>query len=167
VSTTNATADMLRMLGSSGNAPALNPGSRAGKADIASAGFADLLKLAKDGEVSSGREVSIDPGLKIDLTPEQRTALSAAADRAEAAGLNKALVMIGGHGLVLDVASRTVTGSADLSNPSVLGQIDGVVNAGGKGAQAGAPLMPPVNPVGNLSLAHLLAQSAPKPGTDR
>lgn len=160
---TNASTatNLLKMLGSSGGAPMLAPGARAGKPDVGTADFKELLGLAQKGEMDTGRAVSIDPGLNIDLTPDQVKALSAAADQAEAAGLNRALVMIGGRGLVLDVASRAVTAAADMGTPGVLSQIDGVVSAQGREGDRGVTLTPPVNPIGNLSLAHLLAQSDP------
>lgn len=163
----NTSVDMLKVLGSSGAAPTIAPWTKGGGVDIATADFKALLGQAKRGELSSGRDVSIDPGLKIDLTPDQVKALSAAADKAEAAGLNRALVMIGGRGLVLDVASRSVTAAADMGAPGVLSQIDGVVSAGAEGAAASALVKPPVNPVGNLSLSQILAERDERNGAKR
>lgn len=165
--TANSAAGMLKMLGSSGAGPMHALSTHPAKADIATAGFAELLGLAKSGDVSSGREVSIDPGLDVDLTPDQRKALAEAADRAEAAGLNRALVMIGGRALVLDVASRSVTAAADLSSPTVLSQIDGVVSAATKDGQGAALLMPPASAIGNRSLAQVLAPSEANTPTQR
>ncbi len=152
--------NMLKMLGRTGAGPTIAPGVPGGRPDITKAGFADLLKMARAGEMSSGREVSIDPGVKADLTSEQKTALASAADRAEAAGLNRALVIVNGQGFVLDVASRSVTATADLSNPSVLSQIDGVVNAGTGELGRAALAMPPSGLVGNSTLAQVLSRGA-------
>jgi hypothetical protein len=158
--TTSPQSMLLGALGSQGVGRVPASTGRVSKADIAGADFAQLLGMARGGQIDSAREVAIDPGVKLDLTPQQRAALGAAADRAEAAGLSRALVMIGGQGLMLDVASRTVTGTADLSTPGVLGEIDGVVKAPAIDRAAPA-LRPPLPPIGNMTLAQALTRDEP------
>lgn len=163
----NSGVNLLKMLGAHGidHAPAAS--MRAGRADLSSAGFAELLGLARRGEVSSGRDVTIDPGVNVDLTPDQRSALAAAADRAEAAGLNRALVIVGGRGLVLDVASRSVTATTDITSPTVLSQIDGVVSAGAAGDRPASAPAPGAGTIGNATLAQVLARSETAPAGTR
>src|SRR5689334_705012 len=110
--TTTAT-DLLRQLGSGVRpvAPAASPpaGATALKpGQVESAGFADLLAAAKGGNVQTGLNISIAPNANVTLTPEQLARLSSAADRAQAAGLHDALVLIDGQALKLDVFTRTI-----------------------------------------------------------
>ncbi|MHC4108684.1 MAG: hypothetical protein ACYSTY_11420 [Planctomycetota bacterium] len=70
--------------------------------------FDELLALARQGSVPSGRAVqwAADPARPLD--EQQLTRLSAAADVAEAAGARRALMLIDGRGVVLDVANRAL-----------------------------------------------------------
>lgn len=137
---------LLRMLGS-GVRPASVPGSagaKAGNGTIEGAGFADLLKQAAQGKMNSNRPVTVDKGAGIELSDADQVALSGAADRAEAAGLRKALVYLGDRAYILDVQSRSITGKADLQS-GVLTGIDGVVKA--SPALSGAAADPAILPV--------------------
>src|SRR4051812_18153381 len=101
---------LLGLLGAGGPAPA-----QPLRGDqIAGADFGTLLQKAREGGLASGREVTIARGAGVSLTPEQLSQLSVAADRAEAQGATRALVMIDGKAIRLDVAMREVTGAADL-----------------------------------------------------
>lgn len=100
-------------------------------------GFADLLAKAQGGEITSGLPVTIAKGAGVDLNAEQLARVGAAADRAQAAGADRAVVLIDGAAVKLDVATRTVTGPADLNPGAVHGDIGAVVVAAGPaGAQA-------------------------------
>lgn len=91
--------------------------------------FAELLRQAQDGEISSKLPVTIDPDVEAGLSDEQLVKLSQAADRAEAAGVRTALVLVDGKRLVLDVHQRRVTGFADDSaGAGIVGGVDGVID---------------------------------------
>lgn len=133
---------LLGLLGSGVQPGALrDPGPRA---TIAGASFDDLLRRADLGAISSGLRVKVDKEAGVELSEAEVAALSAAADRAAAAGMRRALVMLDGKSVVLDVGSRTVTGKAEFSG-GVLAGIDGVINlatAGGAGGGAAAAILP-------------------------
>lgn len=100
--------------------------------------FADLLAKATDGQISSGLPVSIAQGAGVDLSAEQLARVGSAADRAQAAGADRAIVLIDGSALKLDVATRTITGPADLSPGATHGDIGALVIAAGPATAAGA-----------------------------
>ncbi len=89
--------------------------------------FAEVLSRARAGEIASGREVTIDPSLDLTLTPEQLRQIGHAADRAEAAGVQRLLVLMDGLALRVDLATRRVTGRAELEAGAVASDLDGVV----------------------------------------
>lgn len=164
-------AHLLRRLGSGVRPDGAAP--PAGPAPVESAGFADLLRRARSGELTSKLPVEIDPGAGVTLTDDQLTRVAAAADQAEAAGVRTALLTIDGQRLLLDVHSRRITGPAP-ADSAVLPGIDGVVDAGdlrragpADPAQASpapavpARVSPPAGtPAQNASLLDLLARLA-------
>jgi hypothetical protein len=89
--------------------------------------FQQMLEDAAAGGVTSGLPVRVSRNAGVDLTPSQLARLSKAADRAEAAGANRALFIIDGQVLEMDVGLRTITGKADLSATRVLNGVDAVV----------------------------------------
>lgn len=91
--------------------------------------FAALLRKAAAGEGESGRDVVIGAGVDVELDASQAARLSAAADVAESQGFDRALVLIDGKALVLDVGERTVLASVDPGRAGAAGDIDGVVSA--------------------------------------
>lgn len=91
--------------------PAVRPVLAAGRSaaprpPLEAQGFDDLLSLASRGSVHSGRPVQAAPGLDLALTNDQLDRLAAAADVAEAAGATRALMLIDGRSLVMDVKLR-------------------------------------------------------------
>ncbi len=83
--------------------------------------FDELLASAKAGRLASGRAIStVHEGEPI--SPEQLQRLAIAADRAEASGAQRAVLLLDGRALLLDVATRTV--SMELSASSALEKID-------------------------------------------
>ncbi|HYE02698.1 MAG TPA: hypothetical protein VD963_05635 [Phycisphaerales bacterium] len=120
--------------------------------------FQSLLALARAGQISSGLDVSVASDSGVTLMPDQLARLAPAADRAEAAGIQHALVMIDGLALRLDVKTRTITGQADLSAGPLPG-IDGVVSVPAREA-APPPLGLPGATPHAPSLLRLLAQTA-------
>jgi hypothetical protein len=126
--------------------------------------FADLLKKAESGQLSSGREVTIGEGVDVKLGREQLAGLAAAADRAEASGALNVMVLIDGMALKLDVQNRSITAKADLAAGQVLTGVDAVVSIPGAGhsaraGEAAPPVLPYPGGSGGLnpSLARTLA----------
>jgi hypothetical protein len=86
-----------------------------------------MLEQAETGGVSSDLPNRVSRHAGVDLSPSQLNRLAGAADRAEAAGATKALVMIDGMVLQMDVGLRTITGKTDTSATKVLNGVDAVV----------------------------------------
>ncbi len=105
--------------------------------------FAELLSKAQRGEITSGAPVKIAKGLQLKLSDEQVGRLSVAADKAEAQGANRALVVMDGQTLQMDVASRTITGAVDTSAPGVIAGVDAIVVAPPPAASNASIVKPP------------------------
>lgn len=95
--------------------------------------FDELLALTQQGSVRSGRAVrwgggggGADPASPID--EQQLARLSAAADVAEAAGARRALMLIDGRGVVLDVANRTLVAELADDGAARTVKVDAAVN---------------------------------------
>ena len=134
--------------------------------------FADLLTKAQAGEITSSLPVTVASGAGVSLSDDQLRRLSVAADRAEASGATRPLVLIDGMALHLDVATRQVTGKVDLGPESALSGIDGVVRApeaeaSGTGAAAVASVgVPAVGVSGmNATLMRALARVGAERGS--
>lgn len=120
-------SDLLRLLGSQA-VPGVAPGSSAASpANSGGIDFATLLHQAQAGKLASGREVTIGRSAGVKLSDDQIKRISAAADLAESQGATRALVMIDGMAIKLDVSMREVTGMVDLKKTGVLTGIDAVV----------------------------------------
>ena len=136
---------------------------------IAGADFGTLLQKARAGGLARGREGTLARGCGVSLTDEQLKQLSLAADRAEAQGATRALVMIDGKAIKLDVAMREVTGAADLAAGGVLTGVDAVITMPGAAGRARPGAEPEVLPlpgrtqVRNPSLLSLLSRGAAPP----
>lgn len=107
-------------------APAGPQGSAPGTS-VESGSFAELLQAARNGELTSKLPVSVDPGVGVELSDEQLARVSLAADKAEAAGVRTALLIIDGQRLTLDVHGRRITGRAEEAGGVVTG-VDGVID---------------------------------------
>ncbi len=150
------------VLGSSTFAP-----TRPGLADQS---FQQLLTLASQGAIESGRQVQLAFEPKQSLDDEQIARLSTAADRAEAFGAKRAMMLIDGRGLLLDVEQRTL--HAELSSGAesrFAGGLDAAVYVPSPDDQETEPLRPPVAQMPPAGVARQIAdaQSAPPPRTDR
>ncbi len=149
---------LLKLLASIPSAISRPAQARAGDG----AEFRSLLERAQGGEVSSGLPVTIAPGAGVTLTQAQLTRLADAADRAEAQGASRALVLIDGMALRLDVGVREVTGAAEIKADTVLTGIDAVISVGPGGESPAAgpiPLPPVAGGTLNPSLLELLSRT--------
>lgn len=117
-------------------------------------GFPGLLQAASRGEIASGRAVTIAPRAGVELNASQLERLSAAADRAEASGIHRLMVLMDGMALRLDVAQRQVTGTAALEGGEIAADIDGVIRLE---AAPERPVTPPAT-LSNASLLRALEQ---------
>ncbi len=107
--------------------------------------FDELLARARQGTIESGRTVSaglLQAGEP--LSRGQLSRLSAAADLAEASGAERAMLLMDGRGLILDVAARTLTGELSPDSEARVVRLDAAVHVPGEGDEAGAaPVAPP------------------------
>ncbi len=161
--------DLLRRLSpTTSSTPAVNPPRASGA--VSGAGeldFAQLLSKAQAGQLSSGMTVRVSPHAGVELNPMQLARLSIAADRAEAQGATRAVALIDGQALQIDVATRTVLGKADLSGAGTITNIDSVIVVPneGDGVGIGAPAkdLTKLSP----SLLRVLSQSEDGRRSDR
>lgn len=99
--------------------------------------FTSMLSKARAGELSTGLPVTLARNAGIELSDDQLTRLAHAADRAESAGARRALVLMDGRALEIDIATRQVSREHALGDSRVVTGIDSVIDLGG---HAGAPL---------------------------
>ena len=125
-------ADMLRSLagthsiGRTGMRPA---SAVSNSQNLQGADFGALLEQARNGQVESGAPVRVPQHLGLQLDQSQNERLMKAMDQADVQGAGRALVLMDGMALTMDVGTRTVTGVVDAKSPGVLDGIDTVVVA--------------------------------------
>ncbi len=159
----SSAASLLKLLGSGVRPDGATPIQLRGGVDPG-IDFAELLRKAESGEIGSGRPVRIAPGVDLSLSEAQLDRLAKAADAAEAAGASRALTMLDGQALVLDIDSRTVQGAIDslaekVGDHEVLTGVDAALIVSEEGS-GGAPAGPPGG-IENGTLAALLERIAP------
>jgi hypothetical protein len=96
--------------------PVAAPGAkRDPNAPLERQSFDELLAMVSRGAVSSGRSIDVrdDANLREPLDRDALDRLAAAADKAEAAGAQRAVMLIDGRGLVMDIAGRAITNELD------------------------------------------------------
>lgn len=157
---TNDPAALLRALGS-GIRPVAADQSSVAPRLVDGPSFQSMLEEASDGQTSSELPMRVSRHAGVDLSPSQLNRLAAAADRAEAAGATKALVMIDGMVLQMDVGLRTITGRADTSTTKVLNGVDAVVTVAPEAGDI--PNQPPALAANsmNASLLRILGGRTP------
>jgi len=99
--------EMLRALGG-GLRPQGLPGGATARPASESLDFQAMLESARAGDLSSGRRVAPGSGVEADISGEVATALSAAADEAEAAGAARLFALVDERGYEIDVPTRTI-----------------------------------------------------------
>jgi hypothetical protein len=106
--------------------------------------FEELLALAGQGRIESGRTVNTDFAAAEPFTGDELSRLAAAADVAEAAGATRALLLMNGRGLVLDVPTRSLSGELSADASSRVVGLDTAVYVADPGEETAAvPLGPP------------------------
>lgn len=133
---TTSGAELLRLLA----AGTSRDPAGSGAASLAGTDFAAVLDAAGSRVTPSGRTVSVAKEAGVNLSAEQIARLSAAADRAEAAGAKRAVVLIDGQTLQLDVLAREITAKVDLSAGVATG-VDAVLAV--PAGDAAAAVLPP------------------------
>jgi hypothetical protein len=152
-------SQLLRSLGSRAFAP--TTGAPAASQLAEGPAFDQFLQQAQAGQISSGIPVRVSRQAGVSLSGSQMVRLADAADRAEAAGASRALVMIDGMLLTMDVPQRTITGQADISSTKVLNGVDAVVTVAPDAGEIPGQL-PPLNAgTMNSSLLKILAGRQP------
>jgi hypothetical protein len=121
------------------------------------ASFASLLEAARKGGISSGREVTPAAGSGVQLSDDERTALSVAADALEASGSVTALIKLNGRHLTLDVTARRITAESPPLAGHITTGIDAVMDLDAAPPASalspdttGAPTQPTLDPAALL-----------------
>lgn len=131
--------------------PAVRPGTAParlgkGQATLENQSFNELLSLASKGSIASGRQVNCNCDVNEQLDNEQIDRLSAAADRAEATGAQKVLMLMDGRGFVMDISKRTVEAELSVEHQtSIFKNIDTAIYVPAEGEQPQSILGPPGN----------------------
>ncbi|MEN0019337.1 MAG: hypothetical protein AAF747_00475 [Planctomycetota bacterium] len=166
--------DLIRALGAGIRPASISAGDAGVRPpnDPTSLSFASLLEGARSGEAATGLPVSIARGVGVSLGPEAMHELSAALDRAQAAGASKALVLSSEGTLEVDVLRRRVTGVLgpnDMqSRGGVLTGFDTVIRlTGAEDVGAGNEVMGPIGPGVHPSLLAALSEADDPTKTDR
>lgn len=169
-----ASSDMLKKLASGvrpgpAGASGLTPRSPADAAK-----FEDLLASARAGSAEGigggyrSEPVRLAKGSRIELAPDQLRRLGPAVDSAAAQGSHTLLAFIDGQGVIVDVASRTVSGIAKPGDGVVAGVDAVAVVPGAPAAGPGGPSdeSGSTGPAGPSAAAAPTAVSLPLPSTE-
>lgn len=132
--------DLMKKLGS-GIVPAGVTGTpatlgRAGEGSV----FDTLLKGMSTDSFDASQAVTVSneaASAGVKLTEEQLGRFAKAADKAERTGAKSALVELDGQFYTLDVASRKITGIADLAEGTAIGSLDTIIKAAPNPAATG------------------------------
>ncbi len=127
--------------------------------------FDELLTLAAKGSLSSGRQVQsgFDPARE--LSPSELARLSKAADLAEASGARRALLLMEGRGLVLDVASRLLTAELSDDPSAPIANVDAAIYVPDpENADGDEALKPPGSGLVHPAVAKHLDAARGRPG---
>lgn len=154
--------DLLRRLSpvsQASSAQAISPRQSAPADGLGRLDFSEMLHKAQAGELTSGMTVRVAMNSGIALDPMQLARLSVAADRAEAQGATRAIALIDGQAVHLDVPTRTVLRKVDLSSGTTVTDIDSIIVVPDMGAQLGVGT--PVKDLTKLnpSLLNILKES--------
>lgn len=146
-------ADPLRSLRST----VRRPGDESAPADDA---FAQALDKARAGQLASDRPIRVLNSAGGSLTDAQLNRLAAAADRAEASGAHRAMFLLDGQAVTMDLATRTVTSIAPLKPGTPTVGIDAVMQVPSGDSPSAGVLTPPRVAALNPTLASILESSS-------
>lgn len=151
--------DMLQLL--SAGVRRVSGGERAAAPSTGQTTFAQTLTQARQGTLESGVPVRVASGAGVELSDGQLARLAQAADRAEAAGATRALVLIDGMALRLEVGTRTISGRAELPGAGigVIAGVDAVVSVPAEKVDAATRRGTPPAPVSPAVLPPSLAKA--------
>ena len=112
--------------------PAIRPGSSPipptqPRGTIESQSFEQLLSLASQGAMPSGRQVDVAIDLNPPLDASQLERLAAAADQAEASGSTRALMLMDGRAFVVDLQSRSLVAELSASSQTSIQNVDAAI----------------------------------------
>lgn len=128
--------------------PPVRPGAARGSAalphpPIEQQNFDQLLTLVAKGDVRSDRPLELAFSPEDQITEEQMDRLASAADLAQRRGARRAVMLIDGRGLVLDVAGRRLEAELAAGEGAMIQGIDTAVYvAGEQEARGGRPPVP-------------------------
>jgi hypothetical protein len=147
----SATTQLLRLL-----EPSVRPGFAApaaikGVEPLEQRSFSQLLSAAATGDVRSGRQVQLACEPSPPLSAAQLERLAAAGDLAEASGSRRALMMLDGRGLVMDVSSRTILAELSPDESSRMFQVDSTIYVARDDESQFQGLLPPPGAAVDLS----------------
>jgi hypothetical protein len=135
------------------------------KAPLEQQPFDELLVKASQGLIASGRSVTAGDAVASPLTDDELTHLAAAADQAEASGAQRALLVMDGRGLVLDVAARTLTAEVSAGTATPVTGIDTAVFVAGTASESAPLLLPPPAGVAPPAVGRQLDAASQRPST--
>jgi len=101
-----------------------------GRRPIEQQGFDELLTLVSTGAVRSEQPIHVPEHLADSFDDAQRERLGSAADTAEAAGAERALMLIDGRGVTMDIKQRAVTAELK-ADSNTLVHVDAAVYVAG------------------------------------
>jgi len=128
--------------------PAVQPSFSGGAASrgttpIDQQSFEQLLSSASRGGIVSGRQVQVNGEVQPPLDAEQLERLASAADQAEASGSKRALMVVDGRSLVMDVGSRTIEAEVNDQRAAAAFCVDSAIRVAGDVSARSAPLKYP------------------------
>ncbi|UCD76371.1 MAG: hypothetical protein JSV91_05485 [Phycisphaerales bacterium] len=117
--------------------PPVRPGAAGGprqvpRVPIEQQSFDQLLTLVTRGDVQSDRPVDLAFVPEEEITEEQMSRLAAAADLAQSRGARRAVMLIDGRGLLMNVQGRAVETELSAGEERVFQNVDAAVYVAGE-----------------------------------
>lgn len=126
-------SELLRALQSGRGA---SPVGTSAKVGVETLDFEAMLNRVKAEGFHSGLGVTVAPEAGVQLSDDQLQRIAAAADVAQAHGVNRALVTIDGMNLMLDVSVRRITSKVEIQPGVPVTGVDAVMRVPDSGVAA-------------------------------